>query len=71
MSHFACDLVGDLAWHALAEINRVLDHGDLSGRDEEEEGATPAFGILSPSRAISVTNALTRVWLASSAPGGG
>ncbi|MEZ7131539.1 NACHT domain-containing NTPase [Nonomuraea sp. AD125B] len=68
VSHFTCDLVGDIAWHALAEVNRVLDQGDLSG--DEEEGATPAFGILSPDRAVSVTNALTRVWLASSAPGG-
>ncbi|MGW2144112.1 hypothetical protein ACWCOT_07355 [Nonomuraea bangladeshensis] len=70
VSHFTCDLVGDIAWHALAEVNRVLDHDDLSGKDEEEEGATPAFGILSPHRAVSVTNAMTRVWLASSAPGG-
>ncbi|MGP3920124.1 NACHT domain-containing protein [Nonomuraea sp. 10N515B] len=68
-SHFTGDLGQDIAWHALEAITRELDGVDSEGPDDVE--ATSAFGVLSPGRALSVTNAITRVWLASSRPTGG
>ncbi|MFB4279119.1 hypothetical protein ACBJ59_27780 [Nonomuraea sp. MTCD27] len=67
-SHFTCDLAEDIAWHALEAITRELDGND--GSDPDDVEATSAFGVLSPDRALSATNAITRVWLASSRPAG-
>ncbi|SEH02001.1 hypothetical protein SAMN05444920_12357 [Nonomuraea solani] len=67
-SHFTCDFAEDVAWHALAAVVTDLDYGDVEGPEDIE--ATTAFGVLSPDEAISVTNAITRVWLISSHPDG-
>ncbi|MEV0614479.1 hypothetical protein AB0I81_14220 [Nonomuraea sp. NPDC050404] len=68
-SYFNCDFAEDIAWHALAPLVAELDYDDMEGADDIE--ATTAFGVLSAERTVSVTNALTRVWLASSHPYGG
>ncbi|WP_169950731.1 NACHT domain-containing NTPase [Microbispora sp. H11081] len=68
-SYFTCDLAEDIAWHALTPIVREFDNEDEFGPGEV--GATAAFATLSSDEAISTTNALLRLWLASSRPGGG
>ncbi|GAA4563861.1 hypothetical protein GCM10023193_33960 [Planotetraspora kaengkrachanensis] len=68
-SHFTCDLAGDIAWHALAPITREMDDADR--RDLNDVEATTAFATLSADQALSVTNAITRLWIASSRPTGG
>ncbi|MEU8143027.1 hypothetical protein [Nonomuraea sp. NPDC048901] len=68
-SYLTCDLAEDIAWHGLTPIIREMDDEDREGPDEGE--ATTAFATLSTDQALSVTNAITRVWLASSRPTGG
>jgi hypothetical protein len=65
-SYFICDAADDIIWHGLEPI--VLEM-DLRGPQSEIE-ATTAFGVLSEKRVVSVTHAMTRLWLASSDPAG-
>lgn len=54
--------------HALDPINREMDARELP--DSECE-VTSAFGVLSEERAVSVANAIIRLWVCSSRPAGG
>ncbi|GAA1679947.1 hypothetical protein GCM10009733_090900 [Nonomuraea maheshkhaliensis] len=67
-SYFTCDVGEDFAWHSLSALVTALDYGDMEGPEDVE--ATTAIGVVNPDLAMSVTNALTRVWLASSDPTG-
>jgi hypothetical protein len=58
----------DVVWHGLEPIALEMDlPGRERGRDIE---ATTAFGVLSEERVVSVTHAMTRLWLTSSDPAG-
>ncbi|MGI5155682.1 NACHT domain-containing protein [Microbispora sp. CA-102843] len=67
-SYFTCDLAEDIAWHGLAPIIREMD--DEDGFGPGQVGATSAFATLSTDEAISTTNAIIRLWLASTNPEG-
>ncbi|MFD0476039.1 NACHT domain-containing protein [Nonomuraea thailandensis] len=67
-SHFTCDYAEDLAWHALTPLVTALDYGD--SEDLEDGESLTAIGVVDTELALSTTNALTRVWLASSDPTG-
>ena len=62
-SYFTCDLPEDVAWHALEPVLRDLDTIPAPVPDPVE--ATTAFGVLPGQRAMSVTHAMIRLWLAS------
>ena len=66
-SYFVCDTADDIIWHGLEPIVFEMDQ---RAREDEYMEATTAFGILSEERAVSVTHAMTRLWLASSDPAG-
>lgn len=65
-SYFTCDMAEDIICHGLVPIVDEMDKADLENSGDPE--ASTAFGILSDERAISVTNAMTKLWLASSRP---
>lgn len=63
-SYFMCDTVEDIIWHGLEPIITEMDvHGQEARRENE---ATTAFGVLSPERLVSVTHAMTNLWVKSS-----
>ena len=64
-SYFVCDTADDIIWHGLEPIVFEMDQ---RAREDEYMEATTAFGILSEERAVSVTHAMTRLWLASGDP---
>lgn len=67
-SYFLCDTVDDIIWHGLEPI--VLEMDLRVRADESVIEATTAFGVLSEEQAVSVTHAMTRLWLTSSDPAG-
>jgi len=67
-SYFTCDTIEDIIWHGLEPITLEMDRHDLDGTGVGE--ATTAFGVLTEERAVSVTHAMTRLWLTSSHPAG-
>ncbi len=67
-SYFTCDEAEDIIWHGLAPVVHEMDTYDLKHNDDTE--ATTGFGVLSEERAISVTHAMTKLWLTSSRPTG-
>jgi hypothetical protein len=68
-SYFICDTVNDILWHGLEPIALEMDLHDRRD-DKGDVGATSAFGVLSEERAVSVTHAMTKLWLTSSQPVG-
>ena len=68
-SYFTCDTVEDIIWHGLEPVILEMDRRG-SREDDRDVEATTAFGVLSEERAISVTHAMTRLWVTSSHPAG-
>jgi hypothetical protein len=58
----------DIVWHSLEPIALEMDLPGLG--DDRDIEATTAFGVLSEERVISVTHAMTRLWLTSGDPAG-
>jgi hypothetical protein len=67
-AYFCCDTMDDIVWHSLEPIALEMDLPGLG--DDRDIEATTAFGVLSEERVISVTHAMTRLWLTSGDPAG-
>lgn len=67
-SYFSCDTMDDIVWHALEPIVLEMDLHDRE--DDYDVEATTAFSVLSGEQAVSVTHAMTKLWLTSSRPAG-
>jgi hypothetical protein len=65
-SYFVCDTADDIIWHGLEPIILGMD---LRVPEDDAESTT-AFGVLSQEHAVSVTHAMTSLWIASSDPTG-
>ena len=65
-SYFTCDMPEDMIWHGLAPLVEELDMKDPAP-DAEPVEATTAFALRSDGQAVSVTQAMLQLWLASSA----